>query len=34
MIKTVICFLFFQEFDGYYDKCIENVFQFLLIIQR
>ncbi|CAH3109842.1 unnamed protein product [Porites lobata] len=22
-----------KEFDGYYDKCIENVFQFLLIIQ-
>lgn len=26
--------LILQEYDGYYDKCLETVFHFLLTIQR
>lgn len=29
-----VLLVFLQEYDGYYDKCLETVFHFLLTIQR
>lgn len=31
---TLLSFFYLQEYDGYYDKCLETIFHFLLAVQR